>query len=95
MSSRSSTDWLTLLTNSHQTYKKVKSTFEDLGIDVDEFVNVENASSLLSNPLISKSVFQKIEEEYGIPAEQAEAWSKKHGHKIEDWATFVEERMQR
>jgi len=86
---------LTLLTNSHQTYKKVKSTFEDLGIDVDEIVNIENASSLLSNPLISKSVFQKIEEEYGIPADQVEAWAKKHGHKIEDWAAFVEERDSR
>ena len=83
------------MTKSHQTYKKVKSTFEDLGVDVDEFVNVENASSLLSNPLISKSVFQKIEEEYGIPADQAEAWAKKHGHKIEDWAEFVEERSSR
>ncbi len=86
---------MTLLTNSHQTYKKVKSTFEDLGIDVDEIVNIENASSLLSNPLISKSVFQKIEEEYGIPADQVEAWAKKHGHKIEDWAAFVEERDSR
>ena len=79
------------MTNSHQTYKKIKSTFEDLGVDVDEFVNVENASSLLSNPLISKTVFQKIEEEYGIPAEQAEVWAKKHGYRIENWAAFVEE----
>ena len=83
------------MTKSHQTYKKVKSTFEELGVDVDEFVNVENASSLLSNPLISKSVFQKIEEEYGIPADQVEAWAKKHGHQIEDWAAFVEERGKR
>jgi len=54
-------------------------------------LTAENAAKLLSNPVVAKSVYLKIEKDYGIPAEQAEAWAKKHGNNIEAWAELLEE----
>lgn len=90
--SRTAADWLNLLTKSHQTYTKVKSTFEDLGIDADKIINAENAAKVLSNPVVAKSVYEKIEKEYGIPVSYSEDFANKNRKTLEEWARFVEER---
>jgi len=52
-----SRDWLTAISDSYNTYKSVKSTFEELGIDADKIINVENASRALSNPIKRQNTF--------------------------------------
>ena len=89
---QSSTDWLELLSTSHQTYKKVKSAFEAVGINPDKVLTVENAAKALANPVVASSVYKKIEKDFGIPAEQSAAFAKKNKGNLEAWAKFVEER---
>jgi len=88
---RSTTDWFSLLSTSYTTYTKVKTVFNDLGIDADEVINVENASRVLSNPVVAASVYEKIEREFGIPAEKSAAFAEKNRSNLEGWTKFVEE----
>ena len=94
MPTRNSTDWLDVLTRSHRTYTQVKDVFEGLGIDSKKVLNVENASKVLANPLVAESVYQKIEREFGIPETYSKDFAKKNATNLEDWAKFVEERME-
>ena len=88
-----SRDWLSAISDSYNTYKSVKSAFEELGIDADKIINVENASKALSNPIIANSVFEKIEKDFGIPAEKSKAFATKNQHDLEKWASFVEQEI--
>lgn len=90
-----SKDWLTAISDSYNTYKSVKSAFEELGIDADKIINVENASKALSNPIIANSVFEKIEQDFGIPAEKSKAFATKNQHDLEKWASFVEQEIKK
>ncbi len=90
-----SRDWLTAISDSYNTYKSVKSTFEELGIDADKIINVENASRALSNPIIANSVFEKIEQDFGIPAEKSKAFATENKHDLEKWAGFVEKELKK
>ena len=44
----------------------------------------------MDNPVLAKSVYQKIEKDFGIPAEQSAAFAEKNKHNLEEWAKFVE-----
>ena len=88
-----SKDWLSAISDSYNTYKNVKSAFEELGIDADKIINVENASKALSNPIIANSVVEKIEQDFGIPAEKSKAFATKNQHDLEKWASFVEQEI--
>ena len=83
-------DWLSTITESYQTYKSVKSTFEELGIDASKIINAENAAKALSNPIIANAVFQKIEDDYGIPVKRSRAFAEQNQQHLEKWAGFVE-----
>ena len=85
-----STDWLTAISDSYNTYKSVKSAFEELGIDADKIINVENASKAMSNPIIANSVYEKIENKFGIPASKSKSFAEKNRQNLEEWAKFVE-----
>ncbi|MEM1123044.1 MAG: hypothetical protein AAGJ18_21560 [Bacteroidota bacterium] len=86
-------DWLSAISDSYNTYKSVKSTFAELGIDTDEFINAENASKALSNPIIANSIYQKMEEDFGIPAERSRDFAEKNKQNLEKWAGFVEQEL--
>lgn len=88
-----STDWLSLISKSHQTYKSVKAAFDELGIDTDKIVNSENASKALSNPLVANSIYQKMERDFGIPAEKSRSFAERNRQTLDKWAKFVEEEM--
>ncbi|MFK7982371.1 MAG: hypothetical protein AB8G86_20485 [Saprospiraceae bacterium] len=88
-----SSDWLSTITESYKTYKSVKITFEELGIDASKIINAENAAKALSNPVIANSVFKKIEADYGIPARKSRAFARKNQQNLEKWASFVEEQI--
>ena len=88
---RSATDWFDLLSKSYTTYTRVKTVFNDLGIDADKVINVENASRVLSNPVVAASVYEKIEREFGIPAEKSAAFAERNKNNLEGWTKFVEE----
>jgi len=85
-----SPDWLSTIMESYKTYKSVKTTFEELGIDASKIINAENAAKALSNPVIANSVFKKIEDDYGIPARKSRAFARKNQQNLEKWASFVE-----
>ena len=89
-----STDWLSAISESYKTYKSVKSTFQELGIDPDKIINVDNASKALSNPIIANSVYQKIENKFGIPTEKSKAFAENNRQDLEKWARFVEKELQ-
>ena len=88
-----SSDWLSTITESYKTYKSVKTTFEELGIDASKIINAENAAKALGNPVIANSVFKKIEEDYGIPARRSRAFARKNQQNLEKWASFIEEEI--
>lgn len=88
-------DWLTAISDSYNTYKSVKSAFEELGIDTDKFINAENASKALSNPIIANSIYQKMEEDFGIPAERSRNFAEKNKQNLEKWASFVEKELEK
>lgn len=90
-----SRDWLTAISDSYNTYKSVKSAFEELGIDTDKFINAENASKALSNPIIANSIYQKMEEDFGIPAERSRNFAEKNKQNLEKWASFVEKELEK
>ena len=88
-----STDWLSAITESYNTYKSVKTTFEELGIDTDKIINAENAAKALSNPVIANSIYKKMESDFGIPAERSRTFAEKNQQNLEKWASFVEEEI--
>ena len=88
-----SSDWLSTITESYKTYKSVKTTFEELGIDASKIINAENAAKALGNPVIANSVFKKIEEDYGIPARRSKAFARKNQQNLEKWASFIEKEI--
>ncbi|GEM_PF-7089626 len=88
-----SRDWLSTISESYKTYKSVKSTFEELGIDASKIINAENAAKALSNPVIANSVFKKMESDFGIPAERSRAFAEKNQQNLEKWASFVEKEI--
>lgn len=90
-----SRDWLSAISDSYKTYKSVKSAFEELGIDPDKFINAENASKALSNPIIANSIYQKMEDDFGIPAERSRNFAEKNKQNLEKWASFVEGEMEK
>lgn len=88
-----SSDWLSIITASYKTYKSVKSTFEELGIDASKIINAENAAKALANPVIANSVFKKMEDDFGIPSEKSRAFAEKNQQNLEKWASFVEQEI--
>lgn len=95
ISKEPSRDWLSAISDSYNTYKSVKSAFEELGIDTDKFINAENASKALSNPIIANSIYQKMENDFGIPAERSRDFAEKNKQNLEKWASFVEQEMEK
>ena len=83
-------DWLSYITTSYNTYKSVKATFEAVGLDADEIINTKNARKALANPIIANSIFQKLEDDFGIPAERSRAFAEENQQNLENWAGFVE-----
>jgi len=94
-SDQGNANWIDLISKSHQTYKSVKSVFNELGIDTEKVLNTENASKVISNPLIANSIYQKIEEDFGIPAEKSKSFAEKNRQTLNNWAKFVEEELQK
>lgn len=89
-----STDWMALISQSHKTYKSVKSVFNDLGIDADKVLTAENASRILSNPAMATSFYNKIEKDFGIPVAKSRAFAENNQQNLEEWATFVEREIE-
>ena len=84
------TDWFSIISKSHKTYKAVKSAFNEIGIDTDKIIRPKNASKALSNPIVANSIYNKIEETFGIPAEKSRAFATKQRTTLEEWSKFVE-----
>lgn len=87
-----SIDWFSVLRSSHKTYAKVKSVFENAGIDVDQAES--NLTSKLANEVAARTVYSKIEEVFNIPEDDARAFAQKGEKALSDWARFVEEKKQ-
>jgi len=87
-----SVDWFSVLSASHKTYKKVKSAFENAGIDVEKAEN--NVTSKLVNEVAARSFYNKMEEMFDIPKEDAKAFAAKGEKALSDWARFVDEKAQ-
>ncbi len=89
------TDWFSLISKSHKTYIAVKSAFSEIGIDADKIITPKNAGKVLSNPVVANSIYYKIEETFGIPAEKSRSFAKKQKTTLEEWSKFVEEETQK
>lgn len=90
----SSTDWMALISQSHKTYKSVKSVFSGLGVDADKIMTAENASRIMSNPIMANSIYNKIEEDFGIPVAKSRSFAERNQQSLEEWASFVEKEIE-
>ena len=84
-----SIDWFSVLRTSHKTYSNVKSAFEKAGINVESVEG--NVASKLANEVAARSFYNKLEEMFDIPSEDARAFAEKGEKAVSDWARFVEE----
>lgn len=88
-------DWFATISQSYQTYKNVKEALHELGVDTDELLNAQNAGRVLSNPVLSRSFYDKLERDFGIPAERSRAFADQNQQNLERWADFVEREASR
>jgi len=84
-----SLDWFSILRTSHKTYSNVKSAFEKAGINVESVEG--NVASKLVDEVAARSFYNKLEEMFDIPSEDARAFAEKGEKAVSDWARFVEE----
>lgn len=86
-----SIDWFAVLKASHDTYRKVKSTFSDAGIEVD--LDAGQVSTVLQNEIVAQSFYRRLEETFRIPEADARRFAEKGQKAVSDWAKFVEEQQ--
>jgi hypothetical protein len=82
-------NWFQILKASHKTYSKVKDVFQDAGIDISEAER--GITSTLVNEAAERTIYNKMEEYFNIPADKTEAFARSGQRKISDWARFVDE----
>ncbi len=86
-------DALAILQSGQKTYRAIRSFFQDPNEPPksDAQLLIEDVSSLLQNDLIAKTIYDKLETEFAIPAEKSEEFAKKGGQAVSDWVKFVQE----
>lgn len=84
-----SVDWLAVFNASRKTYAKVKSVFENAGIDVEE--TEDKVTSKIVNDVTANVFYSKLEEVFNISEADAKAFAQKGERALSDWARFVEE----
>lgn len=92
-----SVEFLQLLKTSRNTYRAVRDLFADPNETPKSELEtlVEDVSSLLQNETVANTIFQQIENQFNIPAEESAAFAKKGKAAVSDWADFVEEHKEK
>lgn len=85
----SAKDWYNVLRASQKTYSKVKNVFQ--GTDTgDEKITQQDISNVLGNETLRNMVFEKIQNQFSIPKEEAADFANQGNKELNEWANFVE-----
>lgn len=87
----SATDWVETVQTSYQTYKTVKRIFDSVDGRNDDYVGDEEVENILSDPELRNRTLTNMEKTFQIARPQLEAFAKRGGRALNDWATFVDE----
>lgn len=87
----SPSDWINTVQTSYKTYKTVKSIFDRVDGRNDEEIDSEEVGDILSNPEMRDITFSDLEKTFNIARPQIEAFARRGGGALNDWATFVDQ----
>ncbi|MEM1324694.1 MAG: hypothetical protein AAGI23_02010 [Bacteroidota bacterium] len=88
---RSAGEWVETIKTSYDTYKTVKSIFDRVDGRTDDYVPDTEVDQILSDPELKNRTFSNIERTFNIARPQLEAFAKRGGGALNDWATFVDQ----
>ena len=83
-------DWYNVLKASYKTYDKVKNIFDGVDGEKDNFLDRQAISHIITNPLLSNTLYHQLEEKFNIPVQQSKAFAEKGKKSLDAWAAFVE-----
>ena len=87
----SAKDWAEIMKSSYNTYKSVRSIFDQVDGSQDEKVDESELGQILSDIEMTNRVFSRIEQDFGVPRAQLEAFATRGSRALCDWATFVDQ----
>ncbi|MEN0048264.1 MAG: hypothetical protein AAF806_14475 [Bacteroidota bacterium] len=87
----SASDWVNTVQTSYKTYKTVKSIFDRVDGDNGEEIDDGEMNNILSNPELRDITFSDIEKTFNIARPTIEAFARRGGGALNDWATFVDQ----
>jgi len=87
----SPSDWVNTVQTSYKTYKTLRSIFDKVDGRNNEEIDSEEVSNVLSDPELRDITFSNIEKTFNIARPQLEAFARRGGGALNDWATFVDQ----
>ncbi len=91
---KSPMDWLSTLQAARLTYQKVGQIFGEARPEGALPIPEKTISMVLSDSLGSERVFEKIEQLFKIPREDARGFARRGHDTMTDWALFVEKKQE-
>ncbi len=90
----SAAEWVGILQGSLKTYNTLKAIFDEADGVENKEVNEQTIEFVFSNPTIKTTVFNEIEQHFGIPNSTLNAFAARGSRALSDWATFVDQNKQ-
>lgn len=87
----SAKDWAKIMKTSYETYRTVRSIFDQVDGSEGEKVDENELSQILSDVELTNRAFSRIERDFGVPRAQLEAFATRGSRALSDWATFVDQ----
>ncbi|MEM8528127.1 MAG: hypothetical protein AAGG68_26020 [Bacteroidota bacterium] len=91
----SASDWVNTVQTSYKTYKTVQSIFDRVDGNKGEEMNNGEMNDILSDPELRDITFSDIEKTFNIARPTIEAFARRGGGALNDWATFVDQNKKR
>jgi hypothetical protein len=88
---KSAGEWVETIKTSYDTYKMVKGIFDQVDGRTDDYVPEAEVDKILSDPELKNRTFSNMERTFNIARPQLEAFAKRGGGALNDWATFVDQ----
>ncbi len=86
---QSTKDWFRFLNASRKTYRELENIFSELS---PQQKPETNATAILQNEAAASDFYQKLEDRYDLPNQEAHSFFQQGKNNLEDWAAFLIQR---
>ncbi len=87
-------DWTNIVKTSYSTYQTVRSIFDMADGSKDDDVSENRIGQILEDVELTNRTFSRMEQDFGVPRAQLEAFAMRGGRALNDWATFIDQNKQ-